>query len=164
MFDRDIFLQLGGFDELLSPFYWEDVELSYRAWKRGYTVLYEPRSVARHRISSTIGKLKRRRVRRVEKRNRLLFHWINLHDSGMLASHVAWVVLLALTAPLRLNPGFLSSLASALKLLPEARKRRLEEKRAAKLSDKDVLRVFKELAARPDVIAYDHREEIDAGG
>src|ERR1700754_3445972 len=29
MFDRDKFLALGGFDELLSPFYWEDVELSY---------------------------------------------------------------------------------------------------------------------------------------
>ena len=164
MFDRDKFLRLGGFDELLSPFYWEDVELSYRAWKRGYTVLYEPRSVARHRISSTIGKLKRRRVRRIEKRNRLLFHWINLHDGGMLASHVAWVALLALTAPLRLKPGFLSSLAAAIKLLPEARKRRAEEKRAARLSDREVLRVFKELVARPDVVAYDHREEIDAGG
>ena len=164
MFDREKFLQLGGFDELLSPFYWEDVELSYRAWKRGYTVLYEPRSVARHRISSTIGKLKRRRVRLIEKRNRLLFHWINLHDSGMLASHIAWVALLALTAPLRLNPGFLLSLAAAVKLLPEARKRRIEEKRAARLSDREVLGVFRELAARPDVVAYDHREEIDAGG
>jgi GT2 family glycosyltransferase len=164
MFDREKFLQLGGFDELLSPFYWEDVELSYRAWKRGYTVLYEPRSVARHRVSSTIGKLKRRRVRKIEKRNRLLFHWINLHDNRMLASHIAWVTVLALTAPLRLKPGFLLSLAAAIGLLPEVRKRRIEEKRAAKLNDRDVLRVFKELAARPDVVAYDHREEIDTGG
>ena len=93
MFDRERFLQLGGFEELLSPFYWEDVELSYRAWKRGLKVLYEPRSVARHRVSSTIGRLKRSRVRMIEQRNRLLLHWINLHDRRMLASHIARVIL-----------------------------------------------------------------------
>jgi len=54
MFDRRKFLDIGGFEKLLSPFYWEDVELSYRAWKRGFIVLYEPRSTARHRVSSTI--------------------------------------------------------------------------------------------------------------
>ena len=164
MFDKERFLQLGGFDELLSPFYWEDVELSYRAWKRGFEVLYEPRSVARHRISSTIRKLKRRRVRMIEQRNRLLFHWINLHDKPMLASHVAWVMLLALTALLRFKPGFIMSLAAALKLLPETRERRGQEKQAARLSDRDVIRVFKELAARPDVITYNRRAEIDNGG
>lgn len=164
MFDRERFLQLGGFDELLSPFYWEDVDLSYRAWKRGFTVLYEPRSVARHRVSSTIGKLKRSRVRRIEQRNRLLLHWINLHDKRMLASHIARVILLALTAPLILRPGFVLSLAAALKRLPEARKRRGEEKQAAKRSDREVIRVFTELAARPDVLAYNHRAEIDTGG
>lgn len=156
MFDREIFLELGGFEELLSPFYWEDVELSYRAWKRGLKVLYEPGSVARHRVSSTIGRLKRSRVRRIEQRNRLLLHWINLHDRRMLASHITRVILLALTAPL--------TLAAALRLLPEALKRRKRERLAARLSDRDVIRVFKELAARPDVITYNHRAEIDDGG
>jgi GT2 family glycosyltransferase len=156
MFDRERFLQLGGFEELLSPFYWEDVELSYRAWKRGLKVLYEPRSVARHRVSSTIGKLKRNRVRMIEQRNRLLLHWINLHDGRMLASHITRVMLLALTSPF--------SLAAAIKLLPEARERRKQEKLAARLSDRDVIRVFKELAARADLITYNHRAEIDNGG
>src|SRR5262245_47276282 len=40
MFDREKFLEIGGFEALLSPFYWEDVELSYRAWKRGYSIHY----------------------------------------------------------------------------------------------------------------------------
>jgi len=31
MYDRERLLQLGGFSELLSPFHWEDVDLSYRA-------------------------------------------------------------------------------------------------------------------------------------
>src|SRR5579864_8906020 len=33
-FDRRKFLELGGFDELLRPFYLEDTDLGYEAWKR----------------------------------------------------------------------------------------------------------------------------------
>lgn len=146
MFDRQKFLEIGGFETLLSPYYWEDVELSYRAWKRGYTVLYEPRSVTRHRISSTIGKLKRRKVRRIERRNRLIFHWINLHDKRMFASHVARVLLLALTAPIRFEPGFVRSLAAAIRSSRQIRDRRREERQAARRSDRDVFKMFDSLA------------------
>ena len=145
MFDRQKFLEIGGFETLLSPFYWEDVELSYRAWKRGYSILYEPRSVTRHRISSTIGKLKRRKVRRIEQRNRLIFHWINLHDKKMLASHVARVLLLALTAPIRLKPGFVLSLAAAIRSSRRIRDRRREERLAARRSDRAVFKFFDSL-------------------
>ena len=34
------FIELGGFDETFSPFYFEDVDLSYRAWKKGLQCLY----------------------------------------------------------------------------------------------------------------------------
>lgn len=145
MFDRQKFLEIGGFETLLSPFYWEDVELSYRAWKRGYSILYEPRSVTRHRISSTIGKLNRRKVRRIEQRNRLIFHWINLHDKRMLASHVARVLLLALTAPIRLKPGFVLSLAAAIRSSRQILDRRREEMLAARRSDRAVFKVFDSL-------------------
>jgi len=142
MFDRQKFLEIGGFEPLLSPFYWEDVELSYRAWKRGYSILYEPRSITRHRVSSTIGTLDRRAVRRIEQRNRLIFHWINLHDTGMFVSHIVRVLLLALTAPLRLQPGFLRSLAAATGSLRQIRDRRREEKLAARRTDRDVFKLF----------------------
>lgn len=39
-FRKKIWEKLGGFDEMYSPFYWEDIDLSYRAWKRGYKVLW----------------------------------------------------------------------------------------------------------------------------
>jgi GT2 family glycosyltransferase len=155
MFDREKFLQIGGFDCLLSPFYWEDVELSYRAWKRGHTVLYEPRSVARHRVSSTISKLNQRRVRMIEQRNRILYHWIHLHDFGMLASHILWVVFLALTAALRFQSIFFLSFIEALKRLPAIRKRRREEKQKAKRTDRELFSIFNQLKQRSDLAVYD---------
>jgi len=52
--DKKKFLEIKGFDELFSPFYWEDVDLSYRIWKRNWHILYEPKSVARHQVHGTI--------------------------------------------------------------------------------------------------------------
>ena len=50
------FLELGGFDSLLAPFYLEDTDLGYMAWKRGWKVLYQPKSVVYHEHRGTIGK------------------------------------------------------------------------------------------------------------
>ena len=161
MFDRRGFLEIGGFDTLFAPIYWEDVDISYRAWKRGLSVLYEPRSVVHHRVSSTMRNVNQRSIKRMQQRNRLIYHWINLHDGSLMASHITWVALLAFTAPLRLQPGFLVSLVAALKRLPQIRKRRLEEKRAARRSDRDLFTIFTSLEKRPDVFAYDNYADLE---
>jgi len=155
MFDREKLLKIGGFDELLAPAYWEDVDLSYRAWKRGFTVLYEPRSFVRHRISSTMRKMNQRALRRIQQRNRLMFHWINLHDRQMITSNVLWTTILALTAPIRFQFNFISALASALKRLPAIRDRRTKEKLQARRTDREVFSVFEDLSRRPDIRVYD---------
>ena len=160
MFDRRMFIEIGAFDTLLAPFYWEDVDISYRAWKRGLSVLYEPRSVVHHRVSSTMRTVNQRRIWRMQQRNRLIYHWVNLHDRRLMASHMMWVALLAFTAPLRFQPGFLLSVISALKMLSEIRKRRLEEKHAARRSDREVFKVFTSLEKRPDIFAYDDYDEL----
>ncbi|MFH2000353.1 MAG: glycosyltransferase family 2 protein, partial [Planctomycetota bacterium] len=36
---RSLFFALGGFDPLFEPFYYEDADLCFRAWKQGYRVL-----------------------------------------------------------------------------------------------------------------------------
>jgi GT2 family glycosyltransferase len=155
MFDREKFLSMGGFECLLSPFYWEDVELSYRAWKRGYTVLYEPRSIVHHRVSSTISKLNQHRVRMIEQRNRIIYHWIHLQDFRMLVSHILWLTLLGLTAPLRFKPMFFLSCVEALKRIPAIRKRRAEEKQKMKRTDRELFAIFKAFKLRTDVKVYD---------
>jgi len=55
-FHRERFLQLGGFSTLYSPCYLEDTDLSYRAWRRGWKVLFAANSkvLHKHRSSSEV--------------------------------------------------------------------------------------------------------------
>jgi GT2 family glycosyltransferase/glycosyltransferase involved in cell wall biosynthesis len=88
-FDRRKFLQLGGFDELLAPFYLEDTDVGYMAWKRGWKVLYQPRSVVYHEHRGTIGKrFSAAQIDLVLKKNFALFCWKNIHEWPRLASHL----------------------------------------------------------------------------
>src|ERR1700730_1334604 len=48
---RRMFVELEGFDPLYRPGYYEDLDLSYRAWARGWRVVYEPGSRAYHKES-----------------------------------------------------------------------------------------------------------------
>jgi O-antigen biosynthesis protein len=87
-FDRRKFLELGGFDELLAPFYLEDADLGYMAWKRGWKVLYQPSSIVYHEHRGTIGKrFSEAQIQAVLKKNYLLFCWKNIHDWRLLAAH-----------------------------------------------------------------------------
>jgi GT2 family glycosyltransferase len=86
---RADFDALGGFDPLFEPFYWEDVDLSWRAWRAGRRVLYVPDAVVEHRHRGTIGAQARpASIRAAIERNRLLFQWKHL-DGEALAEHVA---------------------------------------------------------------------------
>ncbi|MBK5290474.1 MAG: glycosyltransferase, partial [Acidobacteriia bacterium] len=87
-FDRHKFLELGGFDEILKPFYLEDTDLGYSAWKRGWKVLYQPASVVYHEHRGTIGKkFSPEFIQSVVQKNFLLFTWKNIHSWSMLAGH-----------------------------------------------------------------------------
>jgi GT2 family glycosyltransferase len=53
MFDRTKWLELGGFERAYYPAYWEDVDLSFRARKKGWKVLFEAKAVVNHNHEST---------------------------------------------------------------------------------------------------------------
>jgi GT2 family glycosyltransferase/glycosyltransferase involved in cell wall biosynthesis len=87
-FDRRKFLELGGFDHLLSPFYLEDTDLGFEAWKRGWKVLYQPRSIVHHEHRGTIGKrFKKSKIDLAVQKNILLFCWKNIHEWRRVWSH-----------------------------------------------------------------------------
>ena len=86
--DRKMMLQLDGFDEIYSPFYWEDADLAQRALKRGFKLLYLPESSVYHQASSTIGNYRSYTLRRlVSNRNKFLFSWRHLDTGKLWFSH-----------------------------------------------------------------------------
>ncbi len=143
-FDRPKVLELGGFDEILAPFYVEDVDLSYLAWKRGWVVLYAPASVVHHQHRGTIGRhFDPTYVERVLQKNRLLFVWKNIHSWGRLFAHFGWLYVdlwaTYLTGPHLERPG-LASLVMALRQLLRLGGRRIASRRLAEVSDDEALR------------------------
>jgi len=48
---RAMFLELGGFDETFFM-EWEDLDLCWRAWLRGWSTVYVPAAIVRHRVGA----------------------------------------------------------------------------------------------------------------
>ncbi|MCS7093066.1 MAG: glycosyltransferase [Patescibacteria group bacterium] len=130
---KDIFERLGGFDDLFSPFYWEDVDLSYRAWKAGYEIIFDPRVVVIHHHETTISRyFKKDTVRKIALRNQLLFFWKNVTDSSLWKNH--FFHLLGYIN----QPGFFEAFFRLHKLIS----RRNKVLKLFKKTDKEILDLF----------------------
>ena len=153
--------ELGGFLEILSPFHWEDVDLSYRGWKRGWKVTYEPASLAWHQASSTINAhYKSAHVDSVSLRNRLLFHWINIHSRPMISRHLLSLLAMCILKTVALDRYFLRAVREALGQLPEVRRLRKLEKEQSRRSDKQIIAILNDFYRSAPVRVYMSRQEV----
>lgn len=143
-YDKDKFMELGGFDELFSPFYWEDVDLSYRAWKRGWKVVYEPGAVVYHQGGATINKFYNRHyVSSIAERNKYFLVWKNVGDIGLLLQHAVLAPIRMVGAALKGNPAPFTGFLRALAHLRAVLVRRRAEKPFWKAGDREILGLFK---------------------
>lgn len=112
--DRQKFLELGGFDDLYLPGRLEDLDLFYRAWKRGFTSYYEPRSVAYHKGFGSFHKhFGERRTQLLAFRNTWLFMWKNLTDPAFLWRALAFAPARIVAGLARGNPYYLLGFCAA---------------------------------------------------
>lgn len=78
-FNKKMVIYLGGLDTLYEPFYWEDTDLSFRAWRRGWFSIVEPQSIAYHKHQATSSLFfKREFINQIKERNKFLFIWKNI--------------------------------------------------------------------------------------
>ena len=144
-FDREKFMKLGGFDGLFSPFYYEDVDLSYRAWRRGWKIAYEPRSLAYHQGGGTISKFYHPwYITMIGERNRYFLVWKNITDRRLLLQHLIFIPLRLIVSLVRGKFVFLVGFLCALGHLKEVIKKRKMVKQFAKVSDPEIFGLFKE--------------------
>ncbi len=141
--DRARYLELGGFDSMYHPLYYEEIDLSYRALKRGWKILYEPESIAYHKVQATITQQeKRRRIGYISARNNYLFVWKNILDGPMTLSFLLHIPLFLLRDLLRFKFRFWVAFCMALKRLPSALAGRGREKNQARFSDREILNLI----------------------
>ena len=89
--DKEKWLKLGGMDTIFRPAYWEDIDLSWRAKKVGWQILFEPRSIVIHHHETTnIPTFGKKQMKVFAYKNQFLFVWKN-GDFKMLLQHIFWL-------------------------------------------------------------------------
>lgn len=93
LLDKQKFQELSGFDPIYAPFYWEDIDLSYRARKAGYICPFEPDAKVDHFHQE--GAIKKHYstffIKIVSYKNQFLFVWKNISDYSLLIQHLLWM-------------------------------------------------------------------------
>ncbi|MFA6007171.1 MAG: glycosyltransferase [Candidatus Shapirobacteria bacterium] len=134
IYRRDYFLKLGGFDHVYEPFYFEDFDFGLRAWRSGYTLLWEPKCVVEHKHESTISKFPKKFLIYVKERNHLISVLRNITDPKLLLENKIYSFLRILS-----GPNYLKIILAAHRQLKKYPAPICENK----LTDQDILKLFK---------------------
>jgi len=142
MYAKDKIMKLGLFDPLFKPFYYEDFDLSYRAWKAGFRILYEPGAVIYHKGAASVNKYATvdTQVQYLFK-NGLLFVWKNITDRRILIRHffMLFLKLVKVLCLFRTRRPMLTGFFLATRSVKELRAARSMAMKTAALKDSDVL-------------------------
>jgi GT2 family glycosyltransferase len=142
LLDKEKFLELHGFDALYSPFYWEDIDLSYRAWKKGYKVVFDPAVVVEHHHGGTTDKFIQSNFKNTTAaRNHYIFIWKNITDENLLWQHILLLPFNLLYFTVKGDKYLLKGFLKAVMRLPEILKSR--RKNIVVLNDAKVFSFFK---------------------
>ena len=135
-FDKKKWMSLGGMNLVYKPFYWEDTDLGYSAWKRGWKVLWSPDClvVHDHKKSVIASNFTKDFVMSTAQRNQFLFIWKNISDVRFLLEHLVKLPLYALKFP---GPFF-----QALLKLPEVMRERRKHQAHWNTSDRAILELW----------------------
>lgn len=89
-YHRARFVELGGYDQLYRPGYYEDIDLSWRAWMHGWRIVFDPASTIYHRVGATMwDRTRESRMIRLLRRNEALFTIKNVGGWGFATAYFA---------------------------------------------------------------------------
>lgn len=143
-FRVSLWRDFGGMDELFDPFYWEDIDLSYRALKSGYSVIFEPHSRVHHlHLEGVIQtQFTPSQIKTIAYRNQLIFHWKNISSRDYLHSHLLHLPLHLFKSLVKGDLAFIHGFLLALQKLGEIKSQRRKSLKFFKLSDESILGRF----------------------
>lgn len=145
-FRKSVWVKLGGLNQLYNPFYWEDIDLSYRALKSGYKVLFEQKSIVTHKHEEGIIKKKYTAfaIKTIAYKNQFIFVWENATDLDLQLTHLLFLPYHFLTALMRLDMAFFLGFIQAFILFPKIIQSSFNAQRHFLRKDKDIMKEFLE--------------------
>lgn len=119
-FRKSVWEKLGGMDTLFNPFYWEDIDMSYRAKKAGYHIVFEPKSIVTHYHEK--GKIQNAysstQIKQIAYRNQFIFIWKHVFGA-QLVLHCFWTPIRLFQAFIRGDFSMIFGYIRALFFLPK---------------------------------------------
>ena len=150
VYDRARYEALGGFETVYRPMYFEDIELGYRAWRRGWRSLFEPGASVFHQRRAWIGtRFSDAQANERFLRNGLLFVWKNVRDPVMVAQNCAYVCARLLCELLRGDGTMARAALGALPRFERMLVRRWTDRRRGDLSDEQILELSRPRPCTP---------------
>ena len=142
--NRARFLELRGFDDLFTPFYYEDTDLGFRAWRRGWKCIVVPESrVIHHHDTGTIMRsFKQLKVRVIRKRNRLYYLWKNLTNARLLRQHLLFQLFRICYRPFCLDWMIFVATVLAIPGFGAAMRRRRQEQECIVHSEEKIFQII----------------------
>ena len=145
-YSKSLWAKLNGMDTLYNPFYWEDIDISYRALKSGFDVKFDPTIGVKHTQSK--GAIRTHYdssiIRRTAYRNQFIFHWKNITDAKALFLHFFWMPYHLLAALLRGDLAFFYGFLQAIVRLPTIVRHRSRDSSFFTQTDSQVVQPFVE--------------------
>ncbi|MCE1246406.1 MAG: glycosyltransferase [Firmicutes bacterium] len=147
---KDFALALGGFDPLLDPFFFADVDLGYRAWKRDQRIIYTRESIVYHSDEDPYTEsFKGEEHLWMRFRNHHVFVEKNITDGNMYSQYSSKMFKTSAAIKLGFNkdPIIKKGLESIDKIKKELSEKRKIEKKQASIGDTELFMLF---SSHPD--------------
>ena len=132
VYDKRKFTALGGYDTIYTPLYWEDMDICWRAWRRGWKSMCDTQSRVRHECKGTVDKIYTlEHINSFHWKNRFLFTWKEILSGWLVAEHLLFTVPALFILPLIGRKEFTIGFFRALKQLPQL----LKSKRRSRIKN-----------------------------
>ena len=143
LIDKKKYTTLGGFDQLYNPFYWEDIDLSYQAWKQGYKIIFDSETIVIHYHESTISQnFSQQFIKTIAYRNQFIFIWKNISDINLILQHILLLPYNMLYYLYKGEKGFAIGFLAALKNLGVILEKRTYSNKKRVVSDMEILNQY----------------------
>jgi len=144
LFDKNKFVELSGFDSVFAPFYWEDIDLSFRARENGLICIFEPAAKVDHfhQEGAILNQRSPFFIKTVSYKNQFIFVWKNISDNSLIIKHLLWLPYHFAKALIKLDFAFYCGFFWAILKIPTLIFNYELSAMNYQLSDKEVLKNF----------------------